>query len=144
MARIEYIKLRLNNWALWRARQNGHGLGFAGINVLMLERVDKSRESYVPHDENDAEQTERAVESLKLSKTALYVTLHLYYLKGIGIRGVMRELGKSERTVLANLEAADLAISAWLQDDMELRKQQRETYLAATARTKNTRNFHPA
>jgi len=138
MARIDHIKLRLNNWALWRARQNGHGLGFASVNVLLAMRVDKSRESHVPHDECDAEQIERAVESLKTGKGALYVTLHLYYLKGIGIRGVMREMGRSERTVLSNLEAADLAISAWLQEDMERRQQQRADYLAAiTAQRKS-------
>ena len=35
MARIEYMQLRLNNWALWKVREAGGGLGFASQSAFL-------------------------------------------------------------------------------------------------------------
>ena len=36
MARIERIKLRLDNWALWKARLGSSSLGFHSVNILAV------------------------------------------------------------------------------------------------------------
>lgn len=117
MARIEWIKLRLNNWALWRLRDIGGGLGFATMSVLLAEPVDRYREVNINEtiDGNDAGQTNTAVESLKQPQPHLYAVLQCYYIgKGENSpRQTARVLGKAESTVHANLDQADLALRAW-------------------------------
>ena len=90
MARIEWIKHRLNNWALWKVRESSGGLGFATSSIFLANRVDSSRDAPLPVDEADASKTDQAVESLKPDKLQLYTTLQLVYVKGIGIRAVNR------------------------------------------------------
>jgi hypothetical protein len=113
MARIEWIKHRLNNWALWKVRGDSGGLGFATSSIFLANRVDSSRDAPLPVDDVDATKTDQAVESLKPDKLHLYTTLQLYYVKGIGIRGTARTMGKAESTIKANLDQADHALSAW-------------------------------
>jgi hypothetical protein len=38
MARIEWVRQRLHNWALYKERESGGGLGFATQSVLLAER----------------------------------------------------------------------------------------------------------
>jgi hypothetical protein len=113
MARIEWIKNRLNNWALWKVRESSGGLGFATSSIFLANRVDSSRDAPLPVDEVDASKTDQAVESLRPDKLHLYTTLQLVYVKGIGIRATARHIGRAESTVKANLDQADHALSAW-------------------------------
>lgn len=119
MARIEHIKHRLNNWALWRARRDNNGLGFPSQNILAVwgasvEAPLKSRESVIPVLHLEAEETDQAVESLKGGKPHLYDTLLCIYVKDLGITGTARHIGRAPSTVHAQLDAADRAIDAWL------------------------------
>lgn len=120
MARIEHIKRRLDNWALWRARRDNHGLGFPSQNILAAWMASAenpkrgSRESVIPILHLEAEETDRAVESFKASKPHLYETLHCIYIRDLGIPGTARRIGRAASTVHAQLEAADRAIDAWL------------------------------
>ena len=120
MARIEWIKHRLNNWALWKVRESSGGLGFATSSIFQANRVDSSRDAPLPVDEADASKTDQAVESLKPDKLQLYTTLQLVYVKGIGIRATARHMGKAESTIKANLDQADHALSAWFGMKAEL------------------------
>ena len=113
MARIEWVKLRLNNWALWKVRNSCGGMGFARVSVLLANRVDESRESPIPVDEIDAEKTNKAVESLRPKRMQLYQTLQCVYIDGIGIKGTARKLGAAESTIKALLDQADHALSEW-------------------------------
>src|SRR4051812_41869391 len=80
MARIEYIKLRLNNWALWKAREQGGGLGFASQSSFLNDYdSDRYRESRIPVDDVDASQTDAAVEALKPDRAHLWQTLQCIY-----------------------------------------------------------------
>jgi hypothetical protein len=54
MARIEWVRQRLENWALWHERGRGGGLGYATQSVLLAERVDGDRQAFVPVDEIEA------------------------------------------------------------------------------------------
>lgn len=131
MARIEHIKRRLDNWALWRARRDNHGLGFPSQNILAawgasVESQKKgSRESTMPVLHLEAEETDRAVESMKGSKAHLYETLHCIYVSDLGIPGTARRVGRAPSTVHAHLDAADRAIDAWLQNQARI-KEERE------------------
>lgn len=113
MARIEWIKIRLNNWALWKARESAGGLGFAKQSVLLSEAVDRYRESVLPVDEVDAVTTNAAVESLRQGRGHLYMTLQLIYVKGVGIKEAARQMSRAESTIKANLDQADHALREW-------------------------------
>lgn len=138
MARIEYVKRRLENWALWRARMNDGGLGFKDRNPLAAWAEDVwSRTSYhgasIPHFDEDAEETDQAVQALKLGKGHLYVTLDFYYLKDLGVNECARRMQRAVSTVHAQLDQADRWIDAWLRNLAE-EKQARRVQLADNAK----------
>ena len=116
MARIEHIKQRLDNWALWRARMQSGGLGYHAVNILACDVW--SRGSYngsrIPHIDADAEKTEQAVQSLKLSRSHLHETLDCIYLRELGVAETARRMRRSPSTIHAQLGEADRAIDAWL------------------------------
>lgn len=122
MARIEWVKYRLSNWALWKVRESSGGMGFATVSVLLANRVDESRDSPLPVDEIDAGKTNLAVESLKPTQEHLYHTLHCIYIEGAGIKMSARILGCAESTVKARLDQADHAISAWFGAQAEVER----------------------
>lgn len=113
MARIEWVKHRLDNWALWKDKENRGGLGYATQSVLLTEAVDRYREAQLPVDDVDAEVTNQAVESLRAGKPHLYMTLQCIYVKGIGIKMTSRVMARAESTIKANLDSADHALSQW-------------------------------
>jgi hypothetical protein len=122
MARIEWIKHRLNNWALWKERESRGGLGFATRSVLLAEPRDGYRESIMPIDDIDAGLTNTAVESLRPARVHLYDTLQCIYILDTGIKGAALRLGKAESTIKAQLDSADHALSAWFGDHAEKKK----------------------
>ena len=124
MARIEHIKLRLDNWALWRARMNDGGQGWRDRNPMAVWAEDVwTRTSYhgasIPHFDEDAEETDRAVQALKLGRGHLYVTLDCIYLKDLGVNDPARRMRRAVSTIHAQLEQADRWIDAWLQAERE-------------------------
>lgn len=116
MARIEWVKYRLDNWALWKAREAGGGLGFPGQSSFLRESSSGYRECIIPIDDCDASVTNDAVESLKPARVHLYDCLQAIYIRDTGIRGAATSLGKAESTIKAQLDQADHALSAWFSD----------------------------
>ena len=127
MARIECVKHRLDNWALWKARNEGGGLGFSSTTSFLHE-VDSSRyrEARIPVDEVDAGVTDQAVESLRPDRSHLYETLLLIYLRDSGIKGAARETGRAESTIKAHLDQADQVLAQWFTE-----RQRRQAELRA-------------
>lgn len=127
MARLEHIKRRLDNWALWKARMNDSGLGFHSRSILAVDVW--MRGSYngasIPHFEEDAQQIDEAVNALKLGKGHLFVTLDCIYLKDLGVKQTALRMQRAESTIKAQLEQADHAIAAWLEAKAEERERQR-------------------
>lgn len=123
MARIERMKRRLDNWALWKSRMNSSGLGFHSVNILAVDVW--SRNSYngssIPHFDQEAEETDKAVEAMKLGKGHLHVTVHAYYLLDLGITEIARRMGKGPSTIHAHLDQADRFIDVWLQEQARIR-----------------------
>ncbi len=119
MARVEWVKLRLNNWALWRARNDGGGGGFMSQSAFLNGGGSGYREAIVPVDDVDASVTDDAVESLRTTRPQLYRTLHCIYPKGMGIKGTARECGCGESTIKAHLEIADGVLALWFSERLE-------------------------
>ncbi|MDH1499329.1 hypothetical protein [Comamonas terrigena] len=130
MARIEYIKRRLGNWALWRERSDNHGLGFPSRNMLANwmaaagESGSKCRESTMPILNIEAEETDQAVQALKLGHGYLHETLVLIYLRDKGVTEAARIMRRSPSTIHAQLGQADLCIARWLEDKARVREEQ--------------------
>lgn len=128
MARIEWVRLRLNNWVLWKLSMQGGGLGFATQSVLLTERVDSSRDIDLSStiDNVDAEKTNSAVESLRLSHPVLYPVVQTYYVgKGLeSARYTARLMGKAESTIKANLEQIDQVLRVWFDTNKSANKLQ--------------------
>ena len=57
MARIEWVKARLNNWALWRCQMAGNGLGFSSQSSFLNDAPGTEREARIPVDEIEASVT---------------------------------------------------------------------------------------
>ncbi|WP_313074907.1 hypothetical protein [Melaminivora sp.] len=133
MARIEHIKRRLDNWALWKARQNDTGLGFHSRSILAVDVW--MRGSYngasIPHFEDEASETDEAVTALKLGRGHLYTTLDCIYLRDLGVKATALRMQRAESTIHAQLEQADRAIAAWLEAQATERERRRATALAA-------------
>ncbi len=113
MARIKWVECYLQNWALWKVKESAGGLGFSSQSSFLREIDSGYRESIIPIDDCDAAVTNDAVESLRGGKQHLYDCLQCFYVKGIGISGTAKTLGKAPSTISAQLDAADHAISAW-------------------------------
>lgn len=122
MARIEWVKHRLENWALWKDREGRGGLGYATQSVLLSEPGGGYRESVIPIDDIDASVTNTGVESLRPTRPHLYMTLQHIYVQGIGIKETCRRMAKAESTVYANLDAADRALSEWFGERKQEKK----------------------
>lgn len=124
MARIEHIKRRLDNWALWRARRDNHGLGFASQNILAVwmasaGEVSKSREVKMPVLHLEAEETDQAVMAMRVGKGHLYKTLESVYLRNLGVKETARRMDRAPSTIHAQLDQADRFIDVWLQTQQE-------------------------
>lgn len=118
MARIEWVKQRLDNWALWKEREVGRGSGFYLQSSFLKVGSSQGgyREAVIPVDEVDASLTNSAVESLRLTKSHLYITLQYIYIDGIGIRATALKMARAEATIKANLDQADHAIAVWFRN----------------------------
>lgn len=128
MARVDWIKTRLAVWGAWRARREDSGLGYPKVNVLLAMGGGGSagyRETVVPINEIEAAETDRAVESLRLVKSHLYLTLQLIYVQNTGITLAARKMGRGESTVKAQLEQADHELVKWFDAKREAQDKKR-------------------
>lgn len=126
MARIDHIHRRLVVWGAWRARREDSGLGYPKVNILLSMGgggASGYRETVLPLNEIEAAETDQAVESLRLVKSHLYVTLHHIYIGNKGVTGTARLMARSRAAINAQLDQADIDLARWLED----RQQQRES-----------------
>jgi hypothetical protein len=115
MARIEWVKTYLNNWACWKVKQDSGGLGFPSQSSFLKEAATSGyREAIIPINDCDASVTNDAIGSLKPERAHLYECLYCIYIHDLGVRRTAARLGKAESTIKAQLDQADHAISVWL------------------------------
>lgn len=136
MARIEWVRLRLENWSRWCTQQDGNGLGYPSMSAFARLGGKGSRgEAVIPIIDIDASEIDQAVKSLHGTQSALYLVLMLTYAKGLDRRRVAKAMSCDERTVRNNLDRADVAIARWLEDRRAMREnaKQRSQALVATS-----------
>jgi hypothetical protein len=120
MARVEWVKIRLQNWAMWKERESRGGLGFAKQSSFLNEAAQGGyRESIIPVDDIDAALTNSAVESMRAGRFHLYETLQAYYVKGWGEKESARRMSVAESTIRARLDEADRALVLWFSEYQE-------------------------
>jgi hypothetical protein len=114
MARIEWVKNRLENWALWAAAERSGGLGFASQSALLRTGpVEQTRESRVPIDEIDASITDEAVSSLIATHRDYHQTVVGYHINGLSAIGLAGAMGIGVATVHSRLASSDRLLAAW-------------------------------
>ncbi len=114
MARIEWVKTRLNNWALWRVQMAGNGLGFAAQAAFLNDATGSNeREAKIPVDEIEASVTHEGIESFKHARPHVYQVLYCMYPFGLGVSGTCRRLECDRANVYALLDVADRLLAAW-------------------------------
>jgi DNA-directed RNA polymerase specialized sigma24 family protein len=118
MARIEWVRHELENWARWAAEKGGGALGYPRQTAFarMVARGSAWDSGQVPTSSLRAELTDRAVKSLQLTRSHLYEVLTLHYAQGYEIHRVALKMCRAPSTVKRNLDDADHAIAAWFQD----------------------------
>jgi hypothetical protein len=126
MARIEWVKQRLDNWALWHERMAGGGLGFASQSSFLKE-VDSSRyrEAWVPCDEVEAGVTDQGVASMKDPHQHLFETVIAIYLEDSGIKGAAVRRRCAESTIHAHLSQADAYLARWFTERKRVQEEAR-------------------
>lgn len=131
MARIDWVKQRLDNWARWKEREQRHSLGFYSQSAFLRVAVDSGgyREPEIPVDDVEAAGTDQAVQSLLGSHPQLHRTLVLIYLEDTGQQKAAVMLSCAVSTVKARLEQADQLIATFLR----LKAQAKETALKAAS-----------
>ena len=114
MARIEWIKHELDNWAMWKVQEESGGSGWPKQAAFLREAGQSGyHEARIDIRGNDAAVMNQAVESLRMSRSHLYETLYCIYPRNLGVRETARSMGKAESTIKANLDQADHALAQW-------------------------------
>lgn len=123
MARIEWVRHRLENWGRWLQQSESGALGFPSASPFARMGPSSGlRECTVPIISLDASEMDDAVKSLQLSQSHLYMVVTLTYAKGLPRDQVARRMSRAESTISSNLDAADRALARWLDDKAALKK----------------------
>lgn len=121
MARIEYIKQRLEQWGKWLQQTESGALGYPSSSAFARMAPSGGRnESVVPMISIEASETDDAVKSLQLTQSHLHMVLTLTYAKNLPRYRVAHMMGRAESTISANLDAADRALERWFDDKHEV------------------------
>lgn len=135
MARIEWVKHRLENWAKWCKQSDSGALGYPTQSAFVRMGVPSGRSNgdAIPVHSIEASETDDAVKSLQYTQSHLFHALTLTYAKGLPRHMVAKRMCRAESTISKNLEDADHAIKRWLDD-----KQAAKHKMASTAKSSFT------
>jgi DNA-directed RNA polymerase specialized sigma24 family protein len=123
MARLDWVRSRLENWSRWCQQQDSGGLGYPSMCAFARLGGRSGRsEASIPIINIDASEIDQAVKSLQGRQSHLYLVLTLHYAQGLPRHLVAKRMGRTERTVRQNLEDADHAIARWLEDKRMLQR----------------------
>lgn len=133
MARIEWVRHRLEEWGRWSQQSESGALGFPSASPFARMGPSSSlRESTVPTNSLAASEMDDAVSSLKLTQSHLHLVLVLTYAKGLPRDQVAKRMVRAESTISSNLDAADRALARWLDDKQAAKKAAADSRHVAT------------
>ncbi len=129
MARIEWVKHRLENWARWSQQTESGALGYPKQSAFARMGPSSGRtEGMVPVSDLEASETDDAVKSMQFTQSHLYLVLLLTYARALPRHIVARRMGKAESTISRNLEDADRSIARWLDDKQIAREAAKKSF----------------
>ena len=126
MARIEYVKLRLEAWARWSHSSDSGGLGYPRAAAFTRMTPRSSDGSYLPVGDDEAMRTERAVQSLRFGHRDLWDTLQDYYIQGFDIARCATRRKVALSSIKARLCRADAVLDAWFAAQAEIAEKQKK------------------
>lgn len=126
MARIEWVKERLDNWARWVTQRAEGGSGYPRQAAFsrMARSAQSSDSAMIPVDDIEAGRTHAAVEALRFVHSVLWLAVQCHYIGDPQVPSrVRRPMTTSEiaarmcigdRAVRLQLERADAALAEGL------------------------------
>lgn len=126
MAKDPHMERRLLNWQRWKEGAGDIGLGYGNASMWNQVKVDvtPNRESVIPTNAIEAEETDRAVDALPLY---LRDTVFTHYLSNVTIEVQAQRLGCGVSTVHSRIADAHRKLLVWFSDKTrraaELRQQ---------------------
>ena len=117
MARIEWVRHKLENWARWCADTASGGVGYPKQSAFARLGVSGGGpDDGIPVQSLDACETNAAVESLRYTLSHLFMALTLVYAKGLPRQLAAKKMCRAESTIKRNLEDAEFAIARWFNE----------------------------
>lgn len=117
MARIDWVRQRLEAWSRWSRSRESAALGYpTKSSFLRVGSSGTASGSAVPVTDIEASITDDAVTAMRFTHPHLWLTLKCHYIDGHEIKRVALRLCKAESTIKAHLEQADHRIAAWLDE----------------------------
>jgi hypothetical protein len=130
VARIEWVRQRLENWARWCASQDNQALGYPSQSAFArLGGRGRRAEASIPVLSIEAAETDRGVQAMRYTHPHLHQVLTLTYAKALPRDQVARRLARAESTVKANLEQADQVLASWFRQQEQAREARRQQWL---------------
>lgn len=116
MARIDWVRDKLDNWARWQSQRGAYGQGYPKQSAFVrLAPSGSAWGNVIPVDDVDASRTNEAVEALRNGSPRLYEAVHCMYVSGLGIKGTAQRMGIAVSSVHSNLGYADAEIARWFE-----------------------------
>lgn len=119
MARIDWVRQRLEAWARWAREREAGALGYPKKSSFLRVGSGGAMGSQALSD-GDASLTDTAVQSLRFTHPHLHKTLTHYYVQGLDIKRVANIMQRAESTIKAHLEASDHALALWFHARAEI------------------------
>lgn len=117
MAQIDWVHLRLLNWARWSTEKASHGLGYPRAAAFTRDpgagRHAEERNA-IPVDSIAASAMEDAVQALRFHDGVLHALIIFYYLRGATRGDVCARLCFGQRRFYQRLGDAHAWFAAWL------------------------------
>ena len=130
MARIDWVRQRLEAWARWARERESGSLGYPKRSAFL--RVGSGAMGSQALSDGDASLTDTAVQSLRFTRPHLHRTLTYYYVQGLDIKRVAALMHKAESTIKAHLEASDHALALWFHAREETQANARQVHTRAS------------
>lgn len=130
MARIDWVRQRLEAWATWARERESGALGYPKKSAFLRIGSGGSMGTVALSD-GDAALTDTAVQALRFTHPHLHKTLRHYYIDALDIKRVAKLMARAESTIKAHLEASDHALAVWFHEREATQQKAREVHTRA-------------